>query len=267
MSTQRDSAIGEARSWAGRLIMAPGVMLYLGPGATAAKHQHLALQLVWSPEKPISLETATGTVQTHAALIPANREHSLSATGQRLLVLLVERHGALGHALHQVASATDALDLADRLKSVAFPEPSLSCDALMRWSETLVAALGHADKRQALSTPIRLAIEYVEQQLPKTPSLARAAQSASISPTRLTHRFTSEVGIPFRRFVLWSRLKRAAQGAATSNLTEAAHAAGFSDSAHLSRTFRSMFGLAPSLVLPRMEFASLSSARDSEPSH
>jgi AraC-like DNA-binding protein len=236
-------------------------MLYLGPGATAAKHQHHALQLVWSPEKPILLETSTGSVQTHAALIPANREHSLSATGQRLLVLLVERHGGLGRALHQVACAADALDLAERLQSVAFPEASLSSHELMRWSETLVAALGHADKRQALSTAIRLAIHYVEQQLPTTPSLAGAAQNASISPTRLTHRFTSEVGIPFRRFVLWSRLKRAAQEAATSNLTEAAHAAGFSDSAHLSRTFRAMFGLAPSLVLPRMEFAPLQAAQ------
>lgn len=30
-----------------------------------------------------------------------------------------------------------------------------------------------------------------------------------------------------------------------SSLTEAAHAAGFADSAHFSRTFRRMFGVAP----------------------
>ena len=33
-----------------------------------------------------------------------------------------------------------------------------------------------------------------------------------------------------------------------ANLTEAAHLAGFADSAHLSRTFRAMFGVAPSLL-------------------
>lgn len=44
---------------------------------------------------------------------------------------------------------------------------------------------------------------------------------------------------------LWLRLQRAVElFAAGTPLTEAAHAAGFADSAHLSRTFRRMFGIA-----------------------
>jgi AraC-like DNA-binding protein len=35
-------------------------------------------------------------------------------------------------------------------------------------------------------------------------------------------------------------------------LTEAALEAGFTDSSHLSRSFRELFGMAPSDVLPRM---------------
>lgn len=95
---------------------------------------------------------------------------------------------------------------------------------------------------------------YVESAIDGKPQLTEAAGRAGVSPTRLTHVFTREVGIPFRRFVLWTRLKHAvAATQAGHDLTEAAVAAGFSDSAHLSRTFRAMFGLSPSLVLPLAE--------------
>ena len=57
-------------------------------------------------------------------------------------------------------------------------------------------------------------------------------------------------GLPLRRYVLWLRLRDVllslAEGA---SLTEAAHAAGFADSAHMSRTFRDMFGVRPSMFL------------------
>jgi AraC-like DNA-binding protein len=40
-----------------------------------------------------------------------------------------------------------------------------------------------------------------------------------------------------------------------ANATEAAVEAGFSDGAHLSRTFKATFGLSPSRVLPFIEIA------------
>ncbi len=63
------------------------------------------------------------------------------------------------------------------------------------------------------------------------------------------------MGIPIRRYVLWERLLLAIQqltGGVT--LTEAAHWAGFSDSAHFSRTFTRMFGLSPSLLTKNSQF-------------
>jgi AraC-like DNA-binding protein len=54
--------------------------------------------------------------------------------------------------------------------------------------------------------------------------------------------------------VLWARLQRAVREAGRGrSLTECAAAAGFSDGAHFSRTFRAHFGLSPSVVLPWIE--------------
>jgi AraC-like DNA-binding protein len=99
------------------------------------------------------------------------------------------------------------------------------------------------------------AIAYVESEIGGKPVLADAARRAGVSPTRLTHVFSREVGIPFRRFVLWTRIKRAVMSTqAGHDLTRAAIDAGFSDSAHLSRTFRAMFGLSPSVILATATF-------------
>jgi transcriptional regulator GlxA family with amidase domain len=80
-------------------------------------------------------------------------------------------------------------------------------------------------------------------------SLEALATAVGLSPGRLMHVFTASIGIPLRPYLAWLKLQRAA-GAIVSGapLGEAAHAAGFADSAHMSRTFRRMFGVAPSAL-------------------
>lgn len=80
------------------------------------------------------------------------------------------------------------------------------------------------------------------------------AARVGLSASRFTHLFTAQVGIPLRRYVLWSRLRIAITRVQDGDaLTGAAHGAGFVDSAHLTRTTREMFGLPPS-VLSRQSY-------------
>ena len=76
------------------------------------------------------------------------------------------------------------------------------------------------------------------------------AKRVHLSPTRFSHWFVEQTGLPLRRYRKWSRLVIALQHIASgANLTAAAHAAGFADAAHFSRTFRELFGLDPSSAL------------------
>jgi transcriptional regulator GlxA family with amidase domain len=85
----------------------------------------------------------------------------------------------------------------------------------------------------------------------KESSLESLASSVGISSGRLMHVFTTSIGIPLRPYLAWLRIQRAAGAiAAGAPLTEAAVAAGFADAAHLSRTFRRMFGVPPSQMRP-----------------
>jgi AraC-like DNA-binding protein len=81
-------------------------------------------------------------------------------------------------------------------------------------------------------------------------SLAEAAALAHLSPSRFRHLFVAETGTTFRAYVLWVRIQHAiVDMMAGRSWTDAAHAAGFADSAHLNRTFRRMFGISPSMLV------------------
>lgn len=101
---------------------------------------------------------------------------------------------------------------------------------------------------------MRRAIGAIEQSLDNVPRLPVVAATVALSASRFSHRFADEVGIAFRRFVLWARIRRAVDEIACGGqLTGAAMAAGFSDAAHMTRTFRDTFGLSPSLLFSGME--------------
>ena len=83
-------------------------------------------------------------------------------------------------------------------------------------------------------------------------SLDAVAASGRLCPSRFLHLFTTSVGVPLRPYVLWLRLQcGASELARGQSVADAAHAAGFSDAAHFTRTFRRMIGTTPRQVLRR----------------
>lgn len=82
------------------------------------------------------------------------------------------------------------------------------------------------------------------------PDLRTLAAGVGLSASRLGHLFRDELGLPYPSWRRWTRLRLALDHiSAGGNLTSAAHAAGFADSAHLTRTCRAMFGLTPTDAL------------------
>jgi AraC family transcriptional regulator of arabinose operon len=78
-------------------------------------------------------------------------------------------------------------------------------------------------------------------------SLRELARELRLSYTGASHYFSRVVGLPFRSYRLWLKYFTAANlrlGGGT--LTKIAHAAGFTDSSHLSKTWQASYGLSPS---------------------
>ena len=94
--------------------------------------------------------------------------------------------------------------------------------------------------------------------LDHTRDYVHAAAMAFLSPSRFAHLFKQQVGLPFRRYMLWRKLTRAMLAIGTERTIAAAHASDFADAAHLTRTFYQMFGIPPSVMM-RGEFFAVDS--------
>jgi len=241
-----------ANPWPGRVFLDVGSILYVGPGGTAEQHAHQAVQLVWCQgDRPLTVTVGGKSIRRTAVLVAAREAHALDSTGSTVALLLLEAHSARGAAIDRLSRREHGRELSTELAAIVeFPLPALTLAQASTWCERLTRSLSGGAERVEVSSTSRRAIDFIEEHLEGVPSVSAAAARIGISPTRLTHVFSKEVGVPFRRFVLWTRIKRAVTAYQRGgDLTSAAYAAGFSDAAHFSRTFRAMFGLSPSLVL------------------
>ena len=109
--------------------------------------------------------------------------------------------------------------------------------------------LAHINKHvidQRVVEVIKLIKETVDDNL----SVDDLAATVNLSVPRLVQLFKRQTGIPIRRYRLWHRLFVAAMLVGEGeSFTNAAVAAGFTDSSHYCHTFRSMLGVKPTFII------------------
>jgi len=178
--------------------------------------------------------------------------HEIDARGVDVLIVFLEPESDVGGTLAAaLAEPLTPLDAGDRDELVRGADPgALMGAAGAAWTAQAARACGARplEGRRAIHPRVRklLRMLKVAEAEPAT-SLEGLAAQVALSPGRLMHVFTASIGIPLRPYLGWLRLQRAA-GAIVSGLplTDAAHQAGFSDAAHMTRAFGRMFGVAPS---------------------
>ena len=98
---------------------------------------------------------------------------------------------------------------------------------------------------------IKNCLYFIKQNLHQSKiSLITLAQEVHLSPSRLSHLFCEQMGIPVQHYIIWERMKTAMDLVVKKDmaLTEAAYSSGFYDAAHFSKHFKNLFGLNPSMV-------------------
>jgi AraC family transcriptional regulator len=243
------------RSWSGRLFLWPGRALWLGHAARTGVHAHHALQVCVALEAPLRLREALGVRwrRTEAAIILPDRSHQADAGGRLVAFLYLDPEDAvargLGGARIGIRHLQPARLARPRQQLRALCESDARAEEVATACDAVLAVL--QSETAPRSAPIDPRIRRVWARIRGAPDhrvrIAEAAATVGLSPGRFAHLFREQTGLPLRRYELWLRLQDAlAELARGASLTAAAHAAGFADAPHMTRTFRRMLGIAPS---------------------
>ncbi len=243
--------------WSGRLFLWPGRALYIGPAADTTPHAHHAVQLCLGLDGPFRLRRIRGASwhQCHFALIEADCTHQLDGCGRQLALLYLDPESEEGRAVGAIAltagfclrSTRNLFELREGFARCA--DASASPHTAARMADALVETIAPVERTRTVEPRVARFLQSLRRSSGLPMAAGDAARLVGLSSSRFQHLFRESIGIPFRRYLLWLRLVAAVERIASGcSLTEAAHDARFSDSAHLSRTFRRMFGLSPSAL-------------------
>jgi AraC-like DNA-binding protein len=246
------SAHGRMVFWEGASMWVLGTKPGEGPYPKTRPHAHHAVQVTLCLRGGFTLETPDMRVGGPAAAVAPDTKHAFAGEGA-VAHLFIDPEGRRGRELQSVLfaraplvalEATALLGLRERLLA-AFESPRRGDQTLIELGRAALAQLAPEGSRdQRPDARVRKMSAWAAERLDAPLSLGDAAAHVGLSTGRARHLFVEQTGLPFRTYLVWQRLTRAVQlFSQGASLTDAAHGAGFSDSSHLSRTFRRMFGI------------------------
>lgn len=236
-----------------------GRTFFVGPLAYNALHQHGAPVFLAGIYGPFGLRIRSGNwLACRSAVIPAGVLHELDLGNDPLAVFYIEPDaGGIGGLTPLLGNQREVDGvLVGRTDAFSTLREVWEDGSSARWIGAALDDLLVFSRRRAargIDPRICAIVETMQKLSGELTPVARLAGDAGLSASRFQHLFTEEVGVPFRRYRAWLRLRTAigtiVQG---SNFTMAAHAAGFADHAHFTNDFRRTFGAPPSLSLRKL---------------
>lgn len=228
-----------------------GIAYYIGENIETQRHKHHALEFIFGIEQSFNLISDKSVFSNiHGAIISPNYPHQFIGKNAKYLFIYLEPE------ITQVNQIKDYYNLSLQKvvhlnKLSSFPKAKDVIDFSF-FSNVLNITITHTTITK-IDERIKNIVKFIKDNLKYGQiSSDDLAKNIHLSTSRFSHLFKEQIGIPVRRYILWCRIQEALKELMEgNNFTKSAHTAGFSDSAHFSRTFFEMFGVSPSSVLKR----------------
>ncbi len=219
-----------------------GVYNFEVENITSEFHAHPAVEILYSESGRMQIETAASVFhEVSFAVIPANMRHRIISENEPTNVLLME----CNPGLLQKQLVAEQIEL---VNGVYVETKRRNRRELMK---KLTRWVLQNEVPITLHNEILVCLDYLNSTSSDYKQMMTVLKSSiNLSESRLSHMFKEEMGISLKKYLVWCRLKRAFQGVVEGrvNMYHAALESGFYDQAHLSRAFKQLLGIRPSIV-------------------
>lgn len=229
-----------------------GIAYYIGSNIQTDKHSHHALEFIFGLEKPFDFYTSDAEFKNiYGVLVAPDVVHQFVGTSSEYLFLFLEPE------LLQTKEIMDFYQLQSfRTKELSSLTCKVNTNEILNFSffyENLKIPISITPKKNISDERINLITDFIYNNLEIGQLKSKIlASQIHLSESRFLHLFKEQLFLPLRKYILWCRIQKALiQIMKGNNFTSSAHSAGFSDSAHFSRTFFEMFGVSPSALFKR----------------
>lgn len=233
---------------------------------SVTEHSHPMIQLVIAVEGFFQSKDKNGLWTPKKGLLMApNHVHECDANNVKILSLEIEPQSNLGEWINRnQLKNSNVIEYPSEDFPKVDTQQILECIDHENWTgiRQIVENAFHfkgAIENKTMEPRIQEVVTFIKANIKQEINTQQLMDVAHLSESRLLHLFKEVNGLPIRNYILWRRLQIVLKSIMEGkSLTVAAHEAGFSDQAHLTRTFTKMIGVPPSLMTKNSRFIQVS---------
>ena len=242
----------ELNKWQGSVSILPGIGAFVGRSGDNAEHKHWAHQVSIALDNDVVISSGEQSIRGKALFIPANTVHSLQP-GTALSIFVDPSTYLAKVLLDSIKPSSNACEIPDDLTQKilnCFDNTNELRKGSMKLQQTLCTPKSSASDRRTTLVFDKL------QGILQGNDVTRddLAKLTCLSPSRFSHWFKEETGMPLRSYRKWLHLISGIEAILSGeSFQAAAYGANFSDQAHFTRTFKQAFGASPSAALSNIQ--------------
>lgn len=234
----------------------PSMVALQGQGSVTALHRHHGMHLLLAREGELAVSISDRKPRSTAGILtPPQLEHAVDAGGRTMVLFFVDPESMPGKRLERGLEGSP-IWIDEEARQVLLAELPAAPDgeALRAWMHHTLSFLEvNGDGPRTMHPKVKRVLRLLEEaRLDPAPTLEDFADQVGLAPSRLRSAFMDSTGTPWRAYVRWLRLQRAARALSEGvAANEAAVTAGFFDAAHMARTFQSTYGISSRTLMGR----------------